>query len=187
MTPRELKRLDQALLEASQYLEYGAGHSTWRALLFDNITRIDSVESSRQFIDEELLVDEDVARNISSGRLQIHYVDIGETGAWGMPNDRSASERWPLYAEGVHDMGRDWDTVLVDGRFRVSCILNCVIRLPECTLLVHDFWNRNHYHKVLNFVDVLDSVDTLAVLRPRKDIDEPALHRLLEANRYATS
>jgi hypothetical protein len=32
-------------------------------------------------------------------------------------------------------------------------------------LLFHDFWNRPHYHTILPFCDVLDRIDTLAVLK----------------------
>ena len=113
------------------------------------------------------------------GRLHLHLVDIGKTKAWGFPVDESRKESWKSYPEIVHQLDGDWDTVLIDGRFRVACVVNVLLRVdPRCRILIHDFWNRNSYHVVLNYLDVVRSVDTLGVFRKRPKCRENELETL---------
>jgi hypothetical protein len=57
-------------------------------------------------------------------------------------------------------------------------VLLCVNR--ETVILIHDFWNRNAYHVLLNFVDIEASVDTLGVFRKRTNCDHDHLLKLRE-------
>ena len=74
------------------------------------------------------------------------------------------------------------DAVLIDGRFRVACLLQAIIHCkPDCILLFHDFFDRSHYHVVLKHVDLLTRVDTLAVMRAKLQVDGKAvLHDLFD-------
>ncbi|MDR7058690.1 MULTISPECIES: hypothetical protein [unclassified Sphingopyxis] len=74
------------------------------------------------------------------------------------------------------------DAVLIDGRFRVACLLQAIIHCkPDCVFLFHDFQDRPQYHGVLRHVDVLARVDTLAVMRAKLQVDGTAvLHDLFD-------
>lgn len=185
MTENELKTFDDMLSSAEVYLEFGAGHSTKRASLFPNIKRIDCVESDQELIDKYILSEEYIRLKVEAERLFVHKVDIGETKAWGYPKDGSSRIKWVNYSEIVHAIGQKWDTVLVDGRFRVACVLNVLLLGNEnCRILIHDFWNRNHYHVVLNYLDVICSVDSLGIFRKREHCNDAELKNLIDQYKF---
>lgn len=185
MIENELKALDDMLSGSKVYLEFGAGHSTKRASLFPNIERIDCVESDQDLIDQYILSEEYMRLQVEKKRLFIHRVDIGETKAWGYPKNGSSRIKWTNYSEIVHVIGQKWDTILVDGRFRVACVLNLLlIGNEDCRILIHDFWNRNHYHVVLNYLDVINSVGSLGVFRKRKNYSDTELKDLIDQYKF---
>ena len=94
-------------------------------------------------------------------------------GVWGKPQGRELAAKWPAYYLDVwQGMERMPDVVLVDGRWRVACALQALLRCDAgATVMFHDFWNRPNYHGVLDFTDVVERVDNLAVLRRNPDID----------------
>jgi hypothetical protein len=65
------------------------------------------------------------------------------------------------------------DLIFVDGRFRVACCLSVVLLAeadPDLTrkirVLLHDVGPaRPHYDEVLQFFDVVESVNTLRVMK----------------------
>ena len=185
MSADEMKVLKANLSQATHYFEYGSGNSTILACQCPAIERIKSVESSEAYINDVLLKNQDVVRAHDNGRLMIQHIDIGETLEWGYPSTDASKPLWPNYADAITHETVAYDLVLVDGRFRIACIVNVLTSLSShCTVLVHDFWNRNFYHQVLNLVDVVDSVGTLAVLKRRKDFDTVRAIDLLARYRY---
>ncbi|HEX5957142.1 MAG TPA: hypothetical protein VFY92_00610, partial [Hyphomicrobiaceae bacterium] len=75
--------------------------------------------------------------------------------------------RWPACAQHPWRDGFNPHLVLVDGRFRVSCIMAAIQHgVPK--IVVHDFWTRRRLHTVLEFATVVDRVDALAVLKPKE-------------------
>ena len=58
------------------------------------------------------------------------------------------------------------DFVLVDGRFRVACALQLLLRAREKTprILVHDFAQREYYAVLLEFFDVVEQAETAVIL-----------------------
>jgi hypothetical protein len=179
MTAKELDVLVDSLGSSRRYLEFGMGNSTRLACQNESINRIDVVESSADYasVIESMYSEIHVAKE--SGRLHLHLIDIGKTKAWGFPIDDSHKEAWKQYPESVHELEGGWDTVLIDGRFRVACVVNVLLRVDSCCrILIHDFWNRNSYHVVLNYLDVLRSVDTLGVFQKRANCRENELETL---------
>lgn len=159
-----------ALHEARFLLEFGAGGSTSFAARL-GVARIVSVESDRSWLD--CLA---VRPEIKAVDFTAYHVDIGPTGQWGTPVDPSRARGWPAYYRRVwadlaarNDVP---DVVLVDGRFRVACVLSSLLQIgPSTKLIVHDFWDRPHYHCVLAHLDCIGRADTLGVFVPRGDID----------------
>lgn len=186
MTQPELDVLHKRLSASKSYLEYGAGASTITAAQSSNLSRIDCVESSAQFIDERVRPDPAVQTAVAAGRLRFHIIDIGPTGDWGAPVDDRARHLWPNYSLSVFSQPGDHDLVLVDGRFRVACTLAAILCTPpNAVIMIHDFfWFRVEYRAVLPFLNVIERADTLAVFAKRADVDRRRVQRSLAEFQY---
>jgi hypothetical protein len=76
------------------------------------------------------------------------------------------------------------DLVLVDGRFRVACVLQALLTVPTARILVHDFWQRPAYHIVLQYTTVLDRADTMVLLQRMPSVDDAAIEAQLKNYLY---
>ena len=186
MTNAELSILHTHLHAASRFLEFGAGASTLYAASVPCIQQIDSVESSKNFINDNLKPHPVICDALALGKLQFHVIDIGTTSFWGYPTDFIFKKhRWPNYSFSVFTKKSEHDLVLIDGRFRVACTLNCILNTPDdCTIIIHDFWNRPDYHSVLAFLEVQDKADTLGVFVKKKAIDRTKILALIKKYQY---
>ena len=183
MTDRELALYTALLAGARTVVEYGTGGSTLLAL-GAGVPRLVSVESDLGWIGMLRAVPA-IAEAEHQGRLTFVHVDIGQVGKWGKPVDSSGAARYGAYASAPWSHCDAPDVVFVDGRFRVACALEAVLRSDgRTTIAFHDFWKRAQYHVVFPFVDCIDRVDSLAVFRRQTSIDEGAARQLLE--RYRT-
>jgi hypothetical protein len=71
--------------------------------------------------------------------------------------------------------------VLVDGRFRVACVLESLLSLSplsETKILLDDYVDRPEYAVVEEYADV-EIVGRMAVLRPRRLVDRISVRRLV--------
>jgi hypothetical protein len=154
-------------------VEFGTGGSTF--LLIDaGVERMFSVESDPHWI-EKVVGDHHLRPHLASGRLTIYHGNIGPTGAWGHPTDRSTSQQWPNYWREPWRLidVEDVDFLLVDGRFRVACTLTGILHCSrDLTIVIHDFWDRQRqYGVLLKYLTCACRTDTLAVLFPKVNID----------------
>jgi hypothetical protein len=185
MKKAELELLDSQLAGASHYLEFGAGNSTLRALRFAGIRRVDSVDSSPEYVERKLLSNPSVDRALTDGRLRVHLADIGEVRGWGFPKNSAKRHLWPNYSRGIFEKSSRHDLVLVDGRFRVACTLRSILHTPADTrIMIHDFWRRR-YHVVLPFLKQTDRRHSLVVFEKRQDADSKAIESLLTRYEYS--
>jgi len=185
MRPAEIATLTALMRRSSNMLEFGAGGSTTLAVKL-GISHLVSVESDAAWI-ERLQSDNAAARAEEQGRLQLLRADIGPIGFLGGPGKGSEPSLWPEYARTPwgHVDARQLDLVLVDGRFRVACILETVLRVEHRTLIaVHDFWNRPAYHVALPFLDEIGRCQTLGLFRAKVGVDRTAATALLEKACY---
>jgi len=185
MTDKELTVLHAYMGDANRYLEFGAGESTVYAANSDNFLSVESVESSKEFIDH--LIDKNplLSVAIEESKLTFHRVDIGETRSWGYPKNKKSRHLWPDYSHSVFNKPSEHDLVLIDGRFRMACALNSILRTPEnCIIMIHDFWNRPEYQFILKFLDVREKVDTLGVFTKNKDRNISKIQSLLNKYQY---
>jgi len=131
--------------QADVILEYGSGGSTVLASEMAG-KRILSVESDAAWL-ARMQAWFDASPPASPPVL--HHADIGPTKPWGFPASLTTFRRWPGYAQSVWDRP-DFvapDVVLVDGRFRLACILTVALRIDRATvLLVDDYIDRAGYH-----------------------------------------
>ena len=184
MTEKELSLFTRYLQESRNYLEFGAGASTIRAAKLENLDSIYSVESSEEYIKEHLLTDNNILRAIRNKKLFFFPVDIGITTEWGHPRDTAKKYLWPNYALSIFNLKKNFDLVLIDGRFRVACALATLLSIPNATIIIHDFWNRSFYHIILNYFDVVAKADTLAVLKKKATVDIEEIQILIAQYQY---
>ncbi|RDU65312.1 hypothetical protein CQA53_06440 [Helicobacter didelphidarum] len=177
--PTEIELFARHIINAKSYLEFGCGGSTFLVAYITQAT-ITSIESSKDFI-ALLSRNELIANNLH--RINLCHIDIGETGAWGFPIDESKKENYPLYSRSIFEARQDFDVIFVDGRFRVACILNAILYCPQSTIIVHDFFNREAYHIVLEFLECIERVETLGVFKVAK-YDEERLKELYKQYQY---
>ncbi len=165
MSKNERGIFDGIINKSRNYLEFGLGGSTIRALQKSkaNIYTVDSslewIAYMRQYL---------IFRYFENKRLFIFPVDIGPTCKWGHPESDDFKNRFDSYSSNVFKLidAERLDLVLVDGRFRVACTLKCILEChnnDDLKILIHDFWNREHYHVVLKYLDVVDKVDTTGI------------------------
>lgn len=185
MTADEQKLLHSHIDHAKNYLEFGSGESTIYAAEAKSLNAIDSVESSESFIDENLRPNAAIAEALAAGKLTFHIIDIGKTGSWGYPKDKSKKHLWPNYSLSVFSQESTHDLVLVDGRFRVACALNSILNTPDaCRIMIHDFWKRRQYHFLLKYLDLEDGADMLAVFKKKKEINRSKLQSIIRRYQY---
>ena len=174
-------RLDEETIELIQsiinkkpsiILEYGSGFYT-RFLL----------ESNENNIVITCETDKDFLRNTVESlpisckkRLHALHLDIGTTREWGKPdyrNEEPTDDRmrkigmysitpWKyIEKEGIHP-----DFVLIDGRFRPTCLGACLIYTKkELTVLVDDYNRRTDYHYIEKAVSPIHKTEKAAIFK----------------------
>ena len=175
-------------IKSSQvYLEYGSGGSTLVAARY--VGTLISVDSDKQFL-------RSVEKVIESGRNQTRkliHANIGLTEQWGRPVirklTRGRARRWSNYShlpwQWLRRHNLEPDTILVDGRFRVACVLESIknMKTPDnCKILFDDYAEREYYHIVEAFCILLRMEGRMAILQPKRNIDQNSLlEKLTEA------
>lgn len=177
MTKAEIELLDSYIPFGGKVLEFGSGGSTMH-FFEQGVLHLTSIESDLDWLNK-LVADPCLRHFASKHKWLSMYADIGPTVEWGNPQNFCAPEcKWLSYHQYCWQSmpHADFDMVLVDGRFRVACLFQCLLRCPEQTIyFVHDFVGRPHYLPMLEFTDQIDQADTAVVLRCKKDVDWKAL------------
>ena len=171
MTAEEVACFEHILRSTRIYLEFGCGGST-RLAAQANVRRIYSVDTDQNWI-EACIRHPSIAPLVEAGRAKFHWADVGPIGLWGYPADESRARHWPSYSLAIWDaVGRDLpDTVLVDGRWRVSTAVQTLLRCgPDTVILFHDF-HRKRYKQIERFVRKAALVDSLLICRPKPGLD----------------
>lgn len=173
MTENEKKLFDKTIQNSSYYLEFGMGGSTFRTLQKSKAI-VYSIDSSLEWI--SLMREYFFINKLENKRLKLFHVDIGPTEEWGYPAGNNFNNLFPNYSAEIFNLipKKIIDTILIDGRFRVACTLKSILECHEnnnIKILIHDFWNRPHYHIVLKFLEEINSVDKLGVFKIKENFD----------------
>lgn len=185
MTKGELDLLHKHLDSCVRYLEFGSGESTLYAANCPSILKIDSVESSQPFVDNHLKRQDIIIKALDQKKLVFHVIDIGEVNLWGGPLNPVKRHLWPNYSLSVFHQESKHDLALIDGRFRVSCTLNSILNTPDyCKIIIHDFWDRPHYHILLRYLQVIEQIDTLGVFTKKKGVDPAKIQKMIREYQY---
>jgi len=173
------------LESARNYLEYGSGRSTIRANgLVNTLVTVDS--DARALADVRRKLAEEGRRAMT----KLIHVNIGLTYERGMPvftkPTRRRVRRWEDYPTApwryYRSIAQQPDLILVDGRFRVACVLESLLSLSPLSstqILLDDYAARPYYDVVEQFAD-LEMAGRMAVLRPRRLIDRIQVRRLVK-------
>lgn len=190
MSAAERARLETELRKASAYFELGMGGSSLMAVRA-GIEQMVSVDSDGAWV-QAVAAHPEIAPRCADGSVSILHADIGPVADWGRPADRSAVRKWSAYLSiGWAEWARRGtmpDLVLVDGRFRVACCLSVAAASAHLPLekipcvLMHDVDDKRAYYRdALEALEQIDVVETLLVMRPRRDVSAAlVLSRLLE-------
>lgn len=187
-TPEERCLFLKYIKYSKSYLEFGSGGST-RLVLETTNASVVSVESDAEFINI-LRYDKKIKKHEKKSRLKFIHIDIGIIGDWGFPINNYKRENYPMYSQHVYDiLGNEYtsniDTVFIDGRFRVACILKAILNLGKDTvIIIHDFWNREEYHVVLKFLDKIDALDSIGIFKQKNNIDKNLVMDIYNLYKY---
>jgi len=180
------KRLESA----RSYLEYGSGGSTILANRLVNT--LVSVDSDAHFLGEvrRKLAQDGLGHHGRRALAKLIHVNIGLTEEWGMPVFTKPTprrvRRWESYPTApwryFRSIAQQPDLILVDGRFRVACVLESLLSLSPLSntqILLDDYDTRPHYQVVEQFAD-MEMAGRMAILRPRRLIDRIQVRRLVK-------
>ena len=172
---------------ARHYLEFGCGGSTFHTLKYSR-AKVYSIDSDRLWLDE-LMTYRYIRLQERRSRWQPGYVNIGPVEHWGYPRKDADKEMFPEYSSNVFNFIQPdkIDRVLVDGRFRVACVLQTIIHChqnPDIQIFIHDFWIRSTYHRVLDFLVEMHRVETAGIFTIRNPVDFNRVNDLYDEYKY---
>ena len=157
---------------ASKYLEFGSGGSTFQAAIRQNITQIISVESDIGWINK-------IKENVPADKqIDFRYIDLKPVpNTWGYPGPFCATEDKINYSNVICDLDSadKLDLILIDGRFRVACCLKCFNKISDdCVIAFDDFLDRPHYHIVLDYYEIIEKTENKSlVILKKKGVPGP--------------
>ena len=176
MTDSERSLFESILRRAGSFMEFGAGGST---VLADKLVRgpVYSVESDRDWIAKvrSLAVEGDYERRFI-------FADIGPTGRWGRPLKGHGEVDYLNYHNNIWvDIDRSFDAYLIDGRFRVACFCQALLRAgPQARLMIHDYRSRPHYHPIEEVAVPVAETEDLTVFTRRPGVEDERIRALIE-------
>ena len=188
MTDNERKLFLDTVKKSKYYLEFGSGGSTFLVLKTTD-AKVFSVEGDNNWI-EHMRSNDYIYEQELIFRLYFYYVNIGKIKIASYPIDSSRYNEYPNYSSKVFlELDREYinniDTVFIDGRFRVACVLNSILNINRnATIIIHDFFNREYYHVLLKYLDCVNQVDTLGIFKIKNDINDDDIIELIKEYQY---
>ena len=178
MSRAELTAFKGYISNINTYFEFGVGGST--VFVHENTNaQIVGVDSSLKWIEQ-------VKKHVD-GRVDLMFIDIGPVGDWGMPRNEQNKGNWPLYSTSINTNNLKPEVILVDGRFRVACLIQTILYSTKNNLdpiiLLHDC-NRNEYNPGKELLTCLDQVGTLAVFKLKSKYQLEDLELLYHKFKY---
>ena len=154
------------------YFEYGSGGSTYQASLRNNIIKIYSVESDKEWLNI-------LQQRITSNNVIYFFNEMNvEPNTWGYPGSNSTQIQHINYSNNIRKLTFEEqqriDLILIDGRFRVACCLKCFeIINTDCFIAFDDFLDRPQYNVVLDYYDIVENTNDnrMVILQKKKCID----------------
>lgn len=152
-----------------RHLDFGTGSSSHYAC--GVYAHVNAIDSQKQYCD---LVQSELAKAQSRcGKIEMNCVDVGALADWGAPvkGKTDVSFYFSQYVNAVDGFRNSpyYDSILVDGRFRVACAIKSLKYLRrDSVFFIHD-WPRS-YRLIEEYADHLESFGTLALLAPKANL-----------------
>jgi len=154
------------------YFEYGSGGSTYQASIRNNIIKIYSVESDKEW--HNIL-----KQNITKNNVTYFFNEMNVlANNWGYPGPNSTHIQHINYSNYIGNLTSEEqqsiDLILIDGRFRVACCLKCFdVINSDCLIAFDDFLDRPQYHVVLDYYDIIENTidNRMVILQKKKTIN----------------
>jgi hypothetical protein len=177
MLPSEIDLFKSVMRCATKYVEFGCGGTTVLAQSM-GCASIVTIDSSLEWLEK---VRKACAPN-EKPEIKVIHVNIGAVKDLGYPKDDSCKALWDAYHSAPWtdpDLALA-DTYLVDGRFRVACVMQTALHCSNhAVVMVHDFANRPYYHCVLEIMREIARTDNLSVFQVRSDFERARAEGLL--------
>jgi hypothetical protein len=153
-----------------------------------------SVESNPDFftyMNSIKLVKRSVNKN-----LHFQFIDLGPTNQWGKPLETEDTVNWFKYYteiwKDIAPLQHPVDVIFIDGRFRICCCLYSILKVIEYNwtdtiFIMHDFWRREKYHVVLEFLQELESSTDLAAFKLKENINTDRVQQMIKEYALVTS
>lgn len=161
------KFFQHTLAYTTNYLEFGGGGTTIMASKY--------IKGKGHLITSNKSLHNKLTNNISTN-FNLNYIDLESTDDFGYPSSKCSTDKITKYSDitNLVDLN-SIDTILIKGRFRVSCALSIFNNIKESTvILFDDYTNRNYYNVVEKYYDIVNIVDRMVVLKKKMNIDSPA-------------
>jgi hypothetical protein len=187
MTPAEIVCLQRWIPKRGQALEFGMGGSS-RFFFENGIGTLWSVESDPAWL-AVVLQDPFLDYFRRKDRFVPWLAEIGAVIPNGLGYPAAPPHPdWLRYHQGIWGLLPSpdiLDFVLIDGRFRLACACQTLLRCPQKPLIViHDFSDRPAYHPILDFVETLETAERTVVVRQKEHPDWKALALLLQEAQF---
>lgn len=152
-----LAHFEARMRDTETFLEYGIGGSTLRALEL-GVKNVIVAESDPFWANKIKLLADRITQPYQN--LHIVCVDFGEMGSWGTPLSPTLDTA-KRYIEGVWDLASSLNlvpnTVLIDGRFRVACGCESILKCGKDTQILLDDAFRDSY---INLREILEETSS---------------------------
>jgi hypothetical protein len=181
LTDAEFTLFKKYVDKSETIVEFGSGGST--LYMLEQGKKVYAVENHASFYNE-------LQGQIANKQKFFYlFVNTGETSEWGVPVDETPTHQWwPYYVTIWEKISEPIDFIFIDGRFRVMCALHALKHIEankwNCVVCIHDFTIREHYHVLLEFFDVVESVDTLVILTVKKEINQMRVRAVMWQHCY---
>lgn len=163
----------EALETTKRYGEYGVGESTVFAAA-DPERSVVAIDSDASWISR-------VGKVVDEERVALVHVDIGPVGDWGRPLDYRNRSAFAEYPSSLWNLGSDFDLVLIDGRFRVACLLRSLLEArPGTKLLFDDYCTKPWYHVVEEVIRPIATNGRQALFICPPSVPELAVESMLQ-------
>ena len=173
---KDLKMFYRYLDKSKVYFEFGSGGSTYQASIRNIKTY--SVESDITWINK--------LKNVRSIFNEMDTLP----NTWGSPGINATDKQKINYSDSILQLTqyeqKQIQLILIDGRFRVACCLKShSVMSSNCLIAFDDFLNRNKYHIVLNYFDIVEktSDERMVILRKKNVTIPPELIKQYELNK----
>jgi hypothetical protein len=158
-------------------LEFGSGGSTLE--LLNRGFQVTSLETDRFFANEVNRV-----AHLRFNSRPVVFLNIGPTGNHGYPATvlkriNHSMGRFRRYVNYPAKMA--FDTVIIDGRFRVAAFLSCVKNMEKLPNLIaiDDFQDREEYQILNKYINFEGGVNGMQYFFPKSQIGHASLEKCL--------